>query len=150
MTLSDAVREEIVRMGRAGMKRGDIAADLNVAMSTVSRVLADSGVAIRRSSVTDGFDGKAIAKEYSSGVPVRKILDEFGLTYNILYTILDQQGIKTRREETEAGIRKAADRAVEMYQKGRRVIDIVTETGISTFKLYSELAKRGIARRTEK
>jgi hypothetical protein len=83
---------------------------------------------------------------YNNGGNVGALTLKYGLSYNAFYGLLRIRGVKYREMRlAEKDDRQArVERAVEMYQKGFKLLPIEIETGIRQPIIHAELARRGI------
>lgn len=137
MPISDIQRQTILEMGQANFTLQQIAAEVGVSVPTVRSVVG-------KIPPKEHPDADQIVEDYNSAKPVSEILRVYELTYGDLYGILRNRNIQLRAVRERGGRELALDRAVELYQEGIGVLAIRAETGISMFKLYGELTKRGV------
>ena len=149
-------KNEVVKMAVAGMQTAAIAAELDLAVSTVYRILKSAGVVPVKLYATTSFknltDDQLVdfAARYNDLEPVLSLLDDFHLTYTQMYQLLHHLGIKPRtKQRTVIDARKLAlDHALDLYQNTNLTItEIFGETGVHQPTLHREIRLRGISLR---
>jgi transposase len=148
-----SIRDEAVEMYSAGMSEEAIADELGRAVSTVRGYLRAAGIKKGKpgpSSPLDMLDDIAkdllIEKYTTTDIPAAVLLREFGIGYMALYRLLKEKGIEPRNvsDAVQQAYQDRLDHAVKLYEQGVKVIAIRAETGISSRRMYEELAKREV------
>jgi transposase-like protein len=147
--ISEARKSEIVEMYKAKMEPSLIAAECDVAIETVYKVLRQEGV-----DLGDRFLRKwspeqldEIVTQYNSGMAITEVCRTYDISgYQQLYEILRRLGIPPRTHSKAAITAKneQLDRAIQMYLEGEPIWFIIEETGISQPKLHQTIHSRGI------
>jgi transposase len=155
-SVSDDKVEEIIAMTKAGMRTQQIAAEVELASSTVYKIIAEAGLDPVKAyaptsyrSLSDEEEDR-LAERYYAMVPVVELLDDFGLTHTQLYLFLSEKGLepRTRQKELRDARKLAIDHAVRLYvETNMTVAEIVNETGVHQPVISSEIRKRGIPQR---
>jgi len=143
--------DEIMAMHGGGMTVSQIAAEVGMSSTRVYQVLVKLGLTPNRptSRITPEME-QTIIERYIEGVPVPKIASEAQIDYAQIYKILRANEIPTRRgPEGKSIMQERLDMAIEMYQKGTTIADIVNETGIYQPRLHLELRRRNVPLRRD-
>ena len=159
--VSDIDRVEIVHMYNEGVPPNDVAAELDMPVATIWRVLKQAGVKRKRGrqSLLDRMseaEVEAFVEDYQEGeLPNREIAEKYDLAgVASVYSLLAQLRITPRTYTKEhLEVRKLRlDHAISLYQDypHMTVSAIVLETGIDQPSLHHELHKRKIKTRREK
>ena len=155
-SVSDDKVEEIIAMTNAGMKTQQIAAEVELAPSTVYKIISEAGLDPVKEYAPTSYrnlseeEEKRLAERYYAMIPVVQLLDEFGLTHTQLYLFLAEKGLEPRTQQKEIRNARslAIDHAVRLYQEtSMTVAEIVNETGVHQPVISSEIRKRGIPQR---
>lgn len=149
---------EIVAAYNEGMNVAELAKEFEVSRPTVYRILSEQGVELRYRHMGAyeelGEERTAeFIKRYSDNEPIKKLLTEFGITHNQMYSLLDDNGIRprTRQRQISKARSGALDHAVDLYENSNLTLaDILAETGVHQPQLHSEIHKRGIQLRRHK
>lgn len=142
--------DEILTMSKERLTPLDIAKELDIAVTTVYRILHDNGVEAARRRDRPEMTEEALAEmieAYLLGSTARELRDKHGLTTHHFYSILQEAGIRPgqRAEGIKTEREMAMETAIEMYQDYTiPVWRIVQETDVSQPALTNELHKRGI------
>ncbi len=154
--VSDDKVEEIIAMTQAGMKTQQISAEVDLAPSTVYKIIAEAGLDPVKEYAPTSYrnlsdeEEERLAERYYAMVPVVELLDEFGLTHTQLYLFLAEKGFKprTRQKEIRDARKLAIDHAVRLYvETTMTVSEIVLETGVHQPVISAEIRKRDIPQR---
>ena len=135
--------EEILAMYDAGMKVPGIASEMGLSAQTVRRILKSRGKETTRKSRA-AVDEEAIVQAYQDGEPVPALLAKHSISYAILYKILSEHKIPTRKVLFGESTRTIYDRAVELYVAGAPLWAIKQETGIAQPTLHAKLHERNV------
>ena len=155
-SVSEDKVQEIIAMTNAGLKTQQIAAEVELAPSTVYKIISEAGLDPVKEYAPTSYrnlsdeEEERLAERYYAMVPVVELLDEFGLTHTQLYLFLSEKGLKPRTQQREIrDARKLAiDHAVRLYQETTMTVaEIVNETGVHQPVISSEIRKRGIPQR---
>lgn len=131
----------------------DISAELDVAVSTISKVLRVAGVEIRaagKAPTNPDIDWEQVGADYQAGLAVSVLLGKHRIGLNMLYQILNELGIPTRSKLDKKYRQLRLDAAVLLYERGETTSNILNETGIYPADMYHELDRLGIPRRQKK
>ncbi len=91
-------RAKAARLYAAGITTREIAAILNMSKGSVSRAVAESGVALRGGRQFDEKTRAEIITQYKQGVSVAEIMKSTGVrSTRTVYDILREQGISVQR-----------------------------------------------------
>jgi hypothetical protein len=145
-------KADVVEMFQAGMSLTDIAAELDCAPKIVRAMLVEERLIQRpgrqsNATAVKEDDRKQMIKDYvENKVPAIQLIQQYRLTWNAFYHILDEEGIKYReiKQVDRMARLQRLDRAIEMYVGGARIWEIENETGIRQPVLHGELHKRSI------
>lgn len=137
--------QEMLVMFDAGISVVGIANEFGVSTQTTRRILKDRGKETGHKTRVVNED--AIARAYQEGTPVPDILATHKITYAVLYKILADHEIPTRKAEHRGMGTSILDRAVELYEAGVPLWSIKQDTGVAQPTLHSELHRRGVALR---
>lgn len=142
---------ELVEMLKKGAPPAEVAAELDVSLSSVYRIARMYKVTIpgARRSVLDTMteeDRNSAIKAYEDGTSASEIIGIYGLNYNAWYKLLRERGVELAviQAENEELHSARMEHAIELYTKGVFLWKIVSETGIAQPQLHAELHKRGI------
>ena len=154
--LSDISRQEVIDMSTVGgLTPAEIADQTTMSLPSVYRVLREAGVEPNKSKPGRELTVEQIRNvvaDYTSrpDKSVTAILVEYKLTYGQLYKLLQDKGIPLRSANNELQAQRQAqlEAALSMYGAGVPISKIQMATGISAFKLYGELHRRGVPMRS--
>jgi hypothetical protein len=143
---------EVVRMYQGGMSSADIALEMGVSAAAVRDVLEKAGLMLKagRKSAADGIDpeqrAELINKYLNEKIPAIQLTQEYELSWNAFYKILNEEQVPFRamKQEDRIAREQRLDRAVAMYQGNARIWEIENETGIRQPVLHATLHRRGI------
>lgn len=145
--------EDIIEMARAGLGVNVIAAEIQLAPSTVYRILSENDVDLKRyaresfRSWTPEEKDEFLARYYDLSVPILALLDQYHMTHPQLYTLLGEMGLPARTKRPEVVDAKAAalEHALDLYQNTTLTIaEIFAETGVHQPTLHAEIRARDI------
>lgn len=144
MELTDTKIQEILAMWDSGkMSVKEIALEVELSEGTVRKALLGAHRPTKRLSKRP--DEQNIVDAYLDETQtVGAILSTYNLSYPMLYTVLARNSIPLRKSVQAPGRKMMLDAAVEMYEAGAPIWDIMRQTGISQPTLHGELHKRGI------
>ena len=133
---------EILEMYDNGVQVNAIAEEMQLSATAIRNVLKKHD----RATITKKpiRDEEAIINKYLQQVPMRDILEEYHLTYSMLYGILAKHQIASRKLTNTNSRQQRLDTAIKMYQDGHTLWQIANETGIAQPTLHAELHKRGV------
>lgn len=149
----DEKRNEAIKMAVAGMQVAAIAAELDLAASTVYKILKSAGVTPVKQYATTSFKNLTdeelvdFANRYNDMEPILSLLDDFHLTYTQMYQLLHHLGVKPRTKQREiVDARKLAlEHSLDLYQNTNLTItEIFAETGVHQPTLHREIRLREI------
>lgn len=149
MAIPDSVRQEILAMAATGeFSPHDIATQQGVSVATVYNLVREAGLLTKRKTTTDSIDVKQVIIDYQDTKnSVREVLERYLISYGTLYTILRDNNVPVRVSNRLESYKNQVEAAIAMYEHGARIMDITRETGIGSYKLYTELYKRGLGPR---
>lgn len=135
--------QEMLAMHDAGLTPTAIASELLVSSQTVRRILKehDKEVSHKPKHIVDE---DVVVQAYVDGRPVPEILAKNSITYTILYKILHDHKVETRKVSEKEITDVRLDRAVDLYKAGAPLWSIKQETGISQPTLHATLHRREI------
>jgi len=151
--ISDDKRDEIIKMTEAGLKPNVIAQEMDLASSTVYKVLAEEGHQPAKQYAPTSFknlDEDQISKfieRYLDMEPLVVLLDEYNITHVQMYQLLHERQVtpRTRRSEHKAAQNLALEHALMLYQETSITIaEIVRETGVHQPVLHAAVREREI------
>ncbi len=151
--LSDDKKADVVQMIQAGMGAKAVAVELELAVSTVYKVLTESGVSLVKQYAPTSFK-KLSDEEISEFVgrylemePIMKLLDAYNLTHTQMYQLLAHLGVEPRTKQSGhvSARMKARDHAVDLYANtDLTLVEIFAETGVHQPTLNREIRLRGV------
>lgn len=133
---------EILEMYDNGVQVKAIAEEMQLSITAIRNALKKHGRDLAAKKPIR--DEEAIINKYSQQVPMRDILEEYHLTYSMLYGILAKHQIASRKLTNTNSRQQRLDTAIKMYQEGFTLWEIARETGIAQPTLHAELHKRGV------
>jgi hypothetical protein len=155
---------EVKEMYEAKMPILDIMNETGLTKAEVLEMLSEQGMidvsdfgSPRMTRILDSFNDDQIEEfkrdYYESWLPMRDIREKWGFSSNtVIYSMLNQLHLvprSTSRDYIKA--REAQmDHAIDLYQKGWILADIVIETGVDQPTLSKELRRRKIPGRRAK
>ncbi len=151
--ISGDKRDEIIKMTEAGLKPNAIAQELDLASSTVYKVLAEEGHQPVKEYAPTSFKNldeeqiKEFIERYLDMEPLVVLLDEYHLTHVQMYQLLHERQItpRTRMSENKVARNLALDHALRLYQETSVTIaEIVRETGVHQPVLHAAIREREI------
>lgn len=140
--ISPARLEEMLAMWEANMSAENIAKELDLPITRVRKELAAHGR--KKKPLAIQANEAQIVQAYSEWVSVAEILAKFSITYPMLYTILNRNGVPIRKVASAAGRQLQLETAVALYKEGVPLWRIHQETGIAQPTLHARLHELGI------
>lgn len=150
MKISADTIDEILAMAKESITPLNISKELDIAVTTVYRILGENGIDATRRRNRPELSEEAVAElieSYLLGSTARELRERHNLTPHHFYSLLAEAGIKPgqRAEGVKTEREVAMETAVEMYQDYTiPVWRIVQETEVSQPALTTELHRRGI------
>lgn len=149
--IPDDVQEEIAAMARQGMRASDIAAETDININTVFRILERQGVPalpveqpkLGRGQVPNETI-QQVVERYINKENVADICSAAEISISHMYEILREAGVKTHQESGASQRAQSMNDAITMYQKKVPIYEITQATGVSGYALNIELHKRGV------
>lgn len=138
--LSELLREELLEMARAGVQPSVIAEELQIAVSTVYKIMKQYDVITERKEARDN----AIVSMYLDDASVFEIMNELDISSYTLYKVLQKEGVELRRSQKTNEDYPAI---IELYEAGVPVHDICRQANRSTTYIYKVLDECGVPRR---
>lgn len=146
-SIGEALLTKAIKRARDGAGYREIAAELQVNLSTLKKALARKGVtskAIRVGSIADAI------QLYKQGVRIAAIKEKTGLPLTTLYAHLSKsEGTMARRKysrkprEMDAAAERMIRQAAEFHQQGMKLEEIEARTGIKRATLYLHMHRKG-------
>lgn len=175
--MASKVVEDVIRMFRGGVSVSNIAEAMELPTVTVTALLLRGGVedhelesvgeggridelgTIRTGKVSDAVR-QLVIDDWMKWLPMAAICDKYGLRRNMVWQILLEEGVPTRKKTAMRElVRLRRDvEIVDLYQSGMYVMDIAAAVGIGhgvvnyTLRKYNvprRQAKRGPVRRSQ-
>lgn len=149
----DDKRNEAVKMATAGMEVAAIASELDLAASTVYKILKSAGITPVKQYSATSFKNLSneelvdFADRYNDMEPILSLLNDFNLTYTQMYQLLHHLGIipRTKQSEIVDARKLALKHALDLYQNTSLTItEIFAETGVHQPTLHREIRLREI------
>ena len=152
--------KEMFEIGRLSARA--IAEELDISMNKVVRTLLGAGYSrddILRMATMAKLEQQCddVVEAYEEGTPIRSILQEFGISRDQLFTLLEEEEVEIRKPNPKQLVggrpvrslayQRILDEAVTWYKQGMLVQVICDELGISPRTLYDELKVRGVPKR---
>jgi transposase-like protein len=140
---------EAVQMFDSGMTVAAIAEELEMSTQTIRLGLKGSGRSLVKPSIHLA-DEKVVVEAYQNDEPIPTIMEQYGLTYTTLYSILRRHNVPTRKVASAPAQADRLKVAIEMYQRNVVLWKIKQETGIAQPTLHNELHRLGIPLRRQR
>jgi len=146
-------------MFRSGVKVAEIASALNVPAPTVLALLLRSGVDSSEfegvwevhegGQVVDSATRAALVGEYTKWVPIGMIAEKFGLTKEMVWQVLLEEGVPVRRRRVMRELTKLRRdvEIVDMYLEGVEIWDIALAVGVNVATVNTVARKYNIPSR---
>ena len=90
---------------------------------------------------------QTIARLYEEGVPVKKIVERLGLSYSLVYRVIDEAGVMKRTRPRRPGRRLTEEEQrliIEMWRSGAGLAEIARRLGRSRSTVWRVLKRSGV------
>jgi transposase-like protein len=147
------IQQEGVYMVQEGLSVAEAAAELGISETYLYQLLNRAGVELPGwrgnktilSLISDEVKEELVAVWLAKEAPMSVLLNKYGLSYNMLYRILREQGVDVGGEIQAASDmrQERMEQAIKMYEEGAKLWQIKAETGVHQPVLHRELHMRG-------
>lgn len=146
MSTQDITEEELVQMATEGVDPETIAAELQLSLPSVYRIMGKHGILAQRRAERNA----AIIEDYKRNeITTMEILDKYGISNFTLYYILRQNNVPRRETQPNPQREATVAKVIQLYtETDMTVAEIEREVGKSSTFIYRVLAQHNVPRRT--